>query len=317
MDSSRSTSDSTPTPGTRLRDYATTELTRAIACLAWRGSRLHTGVHQARKSLRRTRATLALGAATLGPGAVLIDRELRRLNRRLSKLRDTQALVGTLDHLLRKNVDAEAAAILRRSRRVAAHARAERARATMTTDPHLRDRRALLAVLQAALSALPWQAVAETEARDALRVSAAAADEAAARAQRSGRDEDWHRWRRRARRLSQQLRALGDSIAAPPEIEEHAKRLAVLLGEAQDYALLREHCGKRSVFAPADRAMLRALSERGTAHVRERIRAQLPAPERAQSDFRTIAVGDRAARPSPSPRRPEPVRQRPEPSSSE
>lgn len=317
MGSSRSTSESTPAPGTRLRDYATTELTQAIACLGWRGSRLHAGVHQARKSLRRARATLALGAATLGPGAVLIDRELRRLNRRLSKLRDTQALVGTLDHLLRKNADTEAAAILRRSRRVAAHARAERARTTMTTDPHLRDRRALLAVLQAALSALPWQTVAETEAHDALRVSATRADEAAARAQRSGRDEDWHRWRRRARRLSQQLRALGDSIAAPPEIGEGAKRLAILLGEAQDYALLREHCGKRSVFAPADRAMLRELSERGTAHLQERIRAELPAARHTQSDFRTVALRNRAGRPVPSSPPPEPVRRRSERSSSE
>lgn len=287
-------------PATALRAYAAAELARATACLGWRGARLHAGVHQARKSLRRTRATIALGGSTLGPGAVLIDRELRRLNRRLSKLRDTQALVGTLDHLLRKHADDEAAVTLRRTRRIAARARAAKARSTMTADPRLQDKRALLAVLQAALSALPWDALAETEVRQALRFNAARADEAGARAQVSGRDEDWHRWRRRARRLSQQLRALGDSISAPAEIEERTKRLAVLLGEAQDYSLLREYCGKRSEFAPADRAVLRRLSQHGMARMRERIAkatppAALSADERGNDEQRVARSAVRSA----------------------
>ena len=88
--------------GDRLHAYAAAEMVHAIACLSWHGGRLHAGVHQARKSLRRLRATLALGMPTLGPGARLIDRELRRTNRRLSKLRDAQALVHTLDVLLER-----------------------------------------------------------------------------------------------------------------------------------------------------------------------------------------------------------------------
>ena len=261
--------------GKRLHDYAATELTRAIACLAWRGGRLHAGVHQARKSLRRTRATIALGRPVLGPGAALIDRELRRMNRRLSKLRDAQALVDTLDLLIERNADEAAALVLRRTRRIAALARAGHARSTLIDDPQLRDKRALLATLLAALSALPWNAIGESGVADQLNLSLMRVEEAGLRAHGTERDEDWHRWRRRTRRLSQQHRALGDAPALLPVAGDRHKSLAVLLGEAQDYALLREHCGKRSAFAQADRQILRALTERSLARLRERVAKSL------------------------------------------
>src|SRR5262245_8828115 len=73
--------------GAALRDYATAELEYAIAHLGWNGGRVHEGVHLGRKSLRRTRAVLALGESALGPGADLIDREVRRVNVSLSKMR--------------------------------------------------------------------------------------------------------------------------------------------------------------------------------------------------------------------------------------
>jgi CHAD domain-containing protein len=264
-------------PGPRLHDYAAAELARAIACLGWRGGRLHAGVHQARKSLRRVRATLALGLPQLGPGAALVDRELRRLNRRLSKLRDAQALVETLDALLAESDEEATAQVLRRARRIAARARAGRARSTLAADPQLQDRRALLAVLQAALPALRWDRVTGDSVAEQWRLSLLRVGEAGSRAQATHRDEDWHRWRRRARRLSQQHRALGDAAVRPDGIEGRHKKLAVLLGEAQDHALLREHCSRRSAFARADRALLRALTAQGLQRLRERI-AALGAP---------------------------------------
>ena len=51
---------------------------------------------------------LALGGAALGPGAALIDRELRKLNDGLSALRDAHALVETFDRLLRGQDEAAA-----------------------------------------------------------------------------------------------------------------------------------------------------------------------------------------------------------------
>jgi CHAD domain-containing protein len=253
--------------GTRLHDYADAELARALACLAWRGPRVHTGVHQARKSLRRARATLALGGDSLGPGAHLINRELRGINTGLSKLRDAHALVIALAPLMAAHADdAAALVLLRRAHRAAAHARAERARKELAEDPGLQNRRALLATLRAALHALPWIGLDVARADAAVLHSRVAAELAGEKARASNDAEDWHRWRRRARRLSQQHRALGDD-----SFEKREKRLAVLLGEAQDYSLLLENCGRKSPFAATDRARLRELAERGLARMRERV----------------------------------------------
>ncbi|MEH6418627.1 CHAD domain-containing protein, partial [Pseudomonas sp. CGJS7] len=104
-------------PGLRLRAFATRELDQALDALGWRGNRIHAGVHLARKCLRRTRAALALGGDALGPGAALVDRELRGLNLNLSNLRDAHALVETLDRLLRSHAEAEVRALLLRARR--------------------------------------------------------------------------------------------------------------------------------------------------------------------------------------------------------
>ncbi len=258
-------------PGNVLFDYAAGELARAITCLGWRGARLHTGVHQARKSIRRARATLALGTPQLGAGAALIDRELGSMNRRLSKLRDAHAFVVALDDLIEKMRAPEALAVLRRVRRIAAAGRAGRARAELLEDPLLGDKRALLTTLQAALPALPWNVVRQADVDAALTRSLLDLDEAGARALASTRDDDWHRWRRRARRWSQQQRALGDNVGAHEPMQQHGKRLAVVLGEAQDFALIIAHCSKRSPFADADRRVLRELAVEGLHALRERI----------------------------------------------
>jgi CHAD domain-containing protein len=254
-----------------LRAYACGELDRAIAHLGWRGGRVHEGVHQARKSLRRTRATLALGGAVLGPGADLIDREIRRVTRSLSKMRDAQALVETLDRLIAKGKAPEALPVLRRARRTAAIARVESARRELASDPGLARKRALLATLRAALPALPWDSLTETRVRDAFADGLVRIDIAGARARATRRDNDWHRWRRRVRRLSQQHRATGSLIGDISSARRRIKNLAELLGEGQDYALIHDHCGKRSIFADPDRQILAALADLGTERMRARV----------------------------------------------
>lgn len=258
-------------PGAALRDYACGELDRAIACLGWRGGRLHSGVHQARKSLRRTRAVIALGIARLGPGAELVDREIRRINRRLSALRDAQATIEALNRLLATGADAGSAVALRRMRRKAAALRAASRRKALVDDAGLATPRALLATLRAALASLPWDRVTTEDLGVAVRFSTAHIESAAERVREGGDDVDWHRWRRRVRRLSQQQRALEDAAPALVTGKKHWKALAVSLGEAQDFALLRERCGKRSPFQRDDRRLLRGLAESGEAGMRERI----------------------------------------------
>lgn len=262
--------------GAVLGDYAGRELEFAIARLAWRGGRLHAGVHQARKALRRTRAALALGGDALGPGAALVDRELRRINDGLSSLRDAQALVETLDRQLALGHDATTLRVLRRVRRVAAGARVVAARDAHAADPGLAGRRAMLQVLRAALSALPWGTVAASRLRASVADSQSRMDQAQGRAISTGRDEDWHRWRRRARRLSQQRRALHASgLAAQVPFEHLAfdKATTERLGVAQDLSLLLEHCGRRSLFSKPDRRALRRYADPALARLRQRIAA--------------------------------------------
>jgi len=257
-------------PGLRLRAFATHELDQALDALGWRGSRIHAGVHLARKNLRRARATLALGGSALGPGAALIDRELRKLNDGLSALRDAHALVETFDRLLRHHNDTEVRALLARTRRRAATARAQAAREARLDDPDLGARRSLLRVLRAGLRALPWAGLQPEHWREAVVVSLARVARAAENARRSGDDEDWHGWRRRARRLSQQQRALKTAKLGrdAPKFDKHQIER---LGEAQDLNLLLDHCGKRSLFGKQDRTALRRFAQAELARSRVRI----------------------------------------------
>ncbi|MHB1273361.1 MAG: CHAD domain-containing protein [Rhodanobacter sp.] len=174
--------------GESLRMRTANTLAQAIHVLGWRGARLHAGVHQARKLSRQTRAVLALGGSTLGPDGVLIDRQLRRINRGLSGLRDAPALVETLDRLAKKH-------------------------AAAATGPLLD----------------------------------------------------------RARRVLQQQRALDELSAVQKAHIDRDKTLTALLGEAQDYALLLDHCDEPSPFAQADRKALHSLAKTGARRVRARI----------------------------------------------
>jgi hypothetical protein len=191
-------------------------------------------------------------------------------------MRDAQALVETLDRLIGdKRTPPDMLPVLRRARRSAAPARAERARRELSDDPGLAEKRDVLRVLRAALVALPWVALTIAQVRDAVDTGFARIETAGARARASGRDDDWHRWRRRVRRLTQQHRALGERIGDIAFARKRCKKLAELLGEAQDFALLREHCGRRSIFSDADRRVLAGLAERGTEAMRARILATL------------------------------------------
>ena len=251
-------------PGVALRDYAVAELDSAIVGLGWRGGRVHAGVHQARKALRRVRATLALGGTALGPGAALLDRELRKANRGLSALRDVQALVETLDRLIAAQSQSPSDILqpLRRARRIAAARRAIQARAALAGDPQLISRRDLLVALRGAMLASPWQRVDLLQVQSALDYGIDRIARAQARAQGSHDDEDWHRWRRRERRLSQQRRALkAGGIAHAVDLPKADKRIATRLGGAQDLGLLREHCGRDSPFTKPDRVRLKRYAD--------------------------------------------------------
>lgn len=259
-----------------LRTFVDTELALAARKLQARGGRVHAGVHQARKSIRRARAALMLAGPRLGAGATLVGRELRAANRSLSGLRDAQALVAMLDTLARKTRDPEEQRLVRRARRIAAAARAAAGR-----DPGHRsavaDARDALAVLRAALAGLPWEQVAAADLQAGLVRTRERVATLRDRAVRSGEDQDWHRWRRWIRRQSQQQRACAAIGVESPEAP-FDKSLAEQLGVMQNLSLLIAHCRRGSPFAKPDRAALRRIARRKLRRQRERI-ASVTAPE--------------------------------------
>jgi hypothetical protein len=263
--------DPAPTPGPALGAFVAGALAAASHSLSARGGRIHDGIHQARKSIRRARAALSLTRDALGPGARWLDDELRRLNDRLSPLRDAHALVETLARLRRKprrGLDPGALASACRS--------AMRRRAQLARSPgfaaEVAGVRAILDMLQATLCALDWSRVDEATVDAALREATARAQAAGKRALADDRTEDWHRWRRRLRRTSQQCRA---ATAAGMERRPDAfeSSAAEQLGRLQDLSLLVEHCRKPSGFDESTRADLKAHGKRLLARQRGRIRS--------------------------------------------
>ncbi|MEQ1512022.1 MAG: CHAD domain-containing protein [Lysobacteraceae bacterium] len=272
---SRSTADvstkpNAPAPGKlplgmRLLVFAGEQLQQAQIDLARKGEALHDGIHQARKCIRRARATLALGARVFGPHADALDDELGRLCRGLSHLRDAQALIEVLQRL-----DAQAPepvrAILPAAERLARQRRDDILERALVRDPAFMARRMRLQAAQHRLARLDWRAVGEAEVSSAVKRSQRRADKAAKQIKKHpGDDEAWHIYRRRLRRLRQQDNLLAELLPALRLSKKRARDLTDILGESQDDALLLRHCDRRSPFPSEQRKQLRAIA-------RERLR---------------------------------------------
>lgn len=252
--------------GPRLRALATAQLQQAEELLADEGQTRHASLHQARKCIRRVRASLALGARALGPAGSRLDEELGRLCRGLSRLRDAQALVEVLQRLPASAprhertalAEAGAAACQRRDRLLTE---------ALARDPQFASRRQRLRAARQRLGRLDWQALRPDDIDAAVKRSERRARKAARRASKhQDRDLDWHVYRRRLRRLHQQGSMLAKlQVPLRPQARELERRAAAL-GEAQDDVLLLAHCGRRSPFTPAQRTLLRSIAS-------ERLRA--------------------------------------------
>jgi CHAD domain-containing protein len=251
--------------GDVLRAYALYQVDVAGRALGCDAARLHIGIHEARKAMRRTRAALDLAEGIAEFGAAAGSTELKLLCRRLSSARDAYIIVKTAEKLARDGAD-EHAPSLRRMLDRFARAHQRRIARLAQTDPALRKLRARLSALRAHLASLPWAALGELEVRHAIATTARSVERAArkaraegngdgrkaraegngdgrkaraegngdgrkARTQESG--EARHRWRRRLRRLRYQIEIaeneLGIDGAAAAErfiSEPNAARLA-------------------------------------------------------------------------------------------
>lgn len=185
----------------------------------------HGAIHETRKAARRFRAGLALCATLNGDTVATADRRVRRIGRKLSPLRDA-------------HVAAETAAA-RRKGPLAAHWRelqqALRQRRdtllqqALHTDPAFRRLRHQAQRTAAELAALDFSSLHAPQLLQALRDSAARLRRAQRTASAaSATAEQRHRWRRRVRRLRQQLDCL-QQIAADAQAPAGARKEAALV----------------------------------------------------------------------------------------
>lgn len=279
-------------PGAPLRDYALAELSAAIAGLRRRGKSMHEGIHRARKGIRRSRAMLALGTPALGPGVDLVERELKRINRSLSPMRDAQALVQTLDRLIAR-APRDKQKLLKKMKRSARDRRAQLA-ASHGLAEELRGARATLKALHAALLGLEWDAITLATVADALAAAEERTGAAQARALGTRRDEDWHRWRRRLRTKIQQSRAAAIA-GAGAGATLYDRSLAEQMGVMQDLSVLREHCNRHSGLPKAERTQLRDFARKLLVKQRRRIASVSHASGREPPLARCVAPSKRAS----------------------
>ncbi len=191
--------------GAALGERALAELAEAERLFASTGEALHHGIHFGRKALRRCRAALALGGEAFGDRGRRLDLRLRRLLRSLSRERDAQAVIERLDALAAEGrIEPALAAALR----PALLARRDRILARrLARDPGLAALRTRLRAITRAVAGLPWHILGDEELRRALLRQRKRTLRAGERAEDGG-EEELHRFRRRLRRLRQQLTLL-------------------------------------------------------------------------------------------------------------
>jgi len=254
-----------------IRRIVAEELDGAIAQLEGRGEPdPDKAVHEARKSLKKTRSALRLAREDIGTAVRRRENDaMRDAARRLSGVRDAQVQLETLSKVAgdpQASVPAEAVTRLRR----VLEARREELRAAQAgggeaaeVAEELREVRAR--VDEWSLGDESFRAAAEG-LRRIYRQGRRAMDAALER----GDDDSWHEWRKKVKDLWYAARIL--KPVAPRQLaglEGEADELSDLLGDHNDLAVLaetlREHGHELS---PGHAELLRAALERR----RERLR---------------------------------------------
>ncbi|MBV9760389.1 MAG: CHAD domain-containing protein [Acidobacteriaceae bacterium] len=89
-----------------VRRIVREEIDSTLAELSHTGARLDEGVHEARKSIKKIRGLIRLVRAELGPAYRSANTSLGEIGRKLSEIRDTTAVLESLDSLAAKHKDA-------------------------------------------------------------------------------------------------------------------------------------------------------------------------------------------------------------------
>lgn len=204
------------------------------------------GIHEARKSLRRLKSLLALGAEPFADKLPALNERIGKLATGLSPLRDAHVAVHTAQVLAGPGPSPE----WQQAIHALENRRDGRLAAALTKDPRFLKRRHQIRDLGDAIEALPWKSVTRRTIEHALALSERRVARAEKRVRKDGSVANLHRWRRRARRLRMQLdfwrkllKATGKSAhkrGAQDKAALHTmSRLSDALGAKQDLRALR------------------------------------------------------------------------------
>jgi CHAD domain-containing protein len=231
--------ESVPDGVRRIVAEETRGAARELEC---EGEALHEGIHEARKSIKKTRSLLRLLRGALGKEVYRQEnRRLRQTARRLSGVRDTAAMVEAVDKLVEAEPDAAGDATVAAVRAVLVHHRQaavdnpgdleDRARESAGELARTPERAAGWRLRRKGFAALaPGYRRAYKRGRKAFRKAAG-----------SGDDHRFHQWRKRVKDHWYHTRLV--RRAWPGGLEPRVdglKRLADLLGDDHDLAVLRE-----------------------------------------------------------------------------
>ena len=247
-------------PLSGLRRILTAELDDARRQLH-RGRLSDRRVHDVRKELKRARASLRLLRGALGDAAYRrANRLLRDAARPLTPLRDAKVLVELLDERIARDSSKRATSAYTKLRRrletSRRHMRVRLPAAVASADPKLR-------AVRARVRALPTSGAVPGDFAARLADTYRKARKAFVRAQAHPNDAELHEWRKQVKYLLAQLELLEPlRPRRTRKLAKRADRLAHLLGDDHDLAVLEQTLGARDASLARDRTKLQRQAHR-------------------------------------------------------
>ena len=226
-------------------------------------------VHEARKRLKKTRALLRLMRAELGASYRAENARLREIGRKLSPVRDAEAMLEAVDRAAKHRGDVRKLrpTLVRNKERVRKQADIG------VLGPKLVD---ALSEARRDVRKWPLNGGGFDAVEDGMEAAYRKGRKALAQYLRTGRREDEHEWRKRVKDHWYHVRLLEELWTNDAkEYEQSLKDLEDALGEDLNLAMVREHVGKNDGITRAIDAEQFALRDRAL-KVGERLYAPKP-----------------------------------------
>lgn len=226
-----------------IRRVLSEQLSQALQVLSAHGESLEEAVHEARRCIKRVRSVLRLIRPAIPNTYARENRRLRNVGRSLSELRDSHALIQTLN-------DLEKVGQAKRSRRHAfavAHtfleSRGQQVEKAMEEGGMDQSVSRLKEALKD-IEKLTYVKVNPETISKSIYKTVKRGMKAFAAAENDGDSENFHDWRKRAKDLRYQLSLLSDVRPDLQGYSKSAKKLEQFLGDDHNLAVLSALLGE-------------------------------------------------------------------------